>query len=71
MSWPEALPRRNIGATTAVATIAIRSKAIWLERLAEIGPEIAADSRCLALLKAESEGILLRTLMRTRLVPKI
>jgi hypothetical protein len=66
MSWPEALPRNSIGVTTAVAAIAIKSKAIRFELDGEVGFEIAVKPSDLAPLRPESEDIS----MLTRLAPK-
>src|SRR5580700_1880828 len=57
MSWPEALPRKNIGVTTAVAAIAIKSKATRSECRAEIGLEIVVNAWGLAVFRPEPEDI--------------
>src|ERR1700739_3922136 len=67
ISWPEAFPRNSIGATTAVARIAIKSKAIRSVCRAESGPETAVGAWGLALFRTESEDIA----MRARFTPKI
>jgi hypothetical protein len=67
MSWPEALPRNSIGVTTAVAAIAIRSKAIRSELGGEASLEISSNPWGLKPMRSESEGIS----MRTRFAPEI
>jgi len=60
MSWPEALPRKNMGVTTAVARTAIKSKAIRSECRVKHGLEMAANPWGLALSKTGSDDIAMR-----------